>query len=214
MQHVPVCFPADFVDNFLRYLQTAVDYSSSDEKSFGGSNSAFCYGCNRFNSMSCNLVSQGDIQNDWLTIFHDGLTGRWQVFCGDRFGGQTGISAWLAARASRLPRTSDSSFVQCPEPLQTRRTSEVRSWCGSTNSHASRRRWRHGQTQRNSGSSVSNVRLTPLLTVYITDYKLLYHRLSSSHQVVVICGRNAKLNEFLREQSWPLKMVVKVSPSL
>lgn len=37
----------------------------------------------------------------------------------------------------------------------------------------------------------------------------LSQTLSSSHQVVVICGRNAKLNEFLREQSWPLKMVVK-----
>jgi len=47
-----------------------------------------------------------------------------------------------------------------------------------------------------------------LISADILDF--IQCRLQSTFQVVVICGRNTRLSDFLRGRSWPLKMVVKV----
>ena len=53
-------------------------------------------------------------------------------------------------------------------------------------------------------------RVALLLTSECPALRDSRERLSPSHQVVVICGRNEKLAQSLASKTWPLKVIVKV----
>lgn len=106
------------------------------------------------------------------------------------------------------------------------RTDEVENWNPAAawngyklvNCHAYRWRRGHGQawdycrcTCTNVGSNFPHKVWNRKWAIYLLYwFWVSLQRLTSSDQIVIICGRNEKLAQSLSSKSWPLKVAVKV----